>query len=407
MCDTTNVNSGIGKKGGSCHWYEQVTHSNCFMIMCRIHSQECIAGKALDQLDSALFGPSKCSDAGPSPSIASLKTLCFNLRMLGNFVDFWGDESVPDTFTWPDDFHPIDGDSYLSHMTDLQKLFCLLISKKQLKKSEVAKKFVAVGVRWLGFFCSLLHISLTMDVVLTKLQALKDADVPKNKKGIVDNTIRCLIVLKASPITTRLIYDFAKVHFICWRRAVTSTGETLFSTAVETSKMYAEAGIQAGLGDAYFTCINRHLYNADPVFLPLSTDRKHMSEVKTILQIGIQEGWQYRPAQFKDRLNYNFTRTQLSDLNITTFISMPAFVKKMYCSPLFKHLNATMVELYNMYAKEDVSVWQKISSLIPGHNQACERLIGDLRLSDDINTLLTISACRAERPRKKGNVNKS
>ena len=57
-----------------------------------------------------------------------------------------------------------------------------------------------------------------------------------------------------------------------------------------------------------------------------------------------------------------------------------------------------MIELCNVYAKEDISVWLKISSLIAGHNQACERLILDLKLSDDINTLVTKSASRFERP---------
>ena len=121
----------------------------------------------------------------------------------------------------------------------------------------------------------------------------------------------------------------------------------------------------------------------------------------------IQEGWQYEPVAFKDRLSYNFTRTQLSSLDIAAFLSLPVFAKRMYCSPLCRHFDATMIELCDTYAKEDISVWRKTSTLIPGHNQGCERLIGDLKLSHDVNTLVTISASRVERPRTKGNINKS
>ena len=49
---------------------------------------------------------------------------------------------------------------------------------------------------------------------------------------------------------------------------------------------------------------------------------------------------------------------------------------------------------------------KKIINLIPGHNQGCERLIGDLKLSHDINTLVTVTQSRSERPRTKGNINK-
>ena len=289
----------------------------------------------------------------------------------------------------------------------MQKLYCLLISKKQLNKCEVAKKFVPVGVRWLGFYCSLLHTILTIDVILTKLQNLKDTDFGKTRNGIRDNTIRCLLVLKDSPITMKKIYDFAKVNFICWCKAVTSTGETMFGTTLQTSKMYAEVGSKTGLDDAYFTCINRHLYNADAIFLPLSTDRDHTIEVEKILQIGIQEGWQYEPAAFKGRLNYAFTRSQLCSLDITAFTVKPDFAQRMFCSPLFRHIDATMQELCDVYGRADTSVWCRISRLIPGHNQACERLIGDFKRSHEVNTLVTITESRHEIPRTKGNVNKT
>ena len=75
-----------------------------------------------------------------------------------------------------------------------------------------------------------------------------------------------------------------------------------------------------------------------------------MIEVKKIWQIGIQQGWQCEPAAFKDRPSYNFTWTQLSRLDIAAFVSLPVFVQRMYCSPLFSHLDATMLELCNIYA---------------------------------------------------------
>ena len=107
---------------------------------------------------------------------------------------------------------------------------------------------------------------LTIDVVLSKLQNLKDW--PKTKIGIRDNTIRCLAALKGSPTIMKTIFEFSKVHFICWRKTVTSTGENMFGVTVQTSKMYAEVGTETSLDDSYFNCINRHLYDADPIFLP-------------------------------------------------------------------------------------------------------------------------------------------
>ena len=151
-----------------------------------------------------------------------------------------------------------------------------------------------------------------------------------------------------------MIYDFARINFICWRKTVTSTGETIFATAVETSRMHVEVGIETGLSDAYFMCINKHLYNADPIFLPLSTDKNHMIEVSKILQTGIREGWEYQPAASKGLLSFVYTRTQLSSLENSAFVALPAFAEKVFCSPIFRHLNATMSELCDMYDKEDI-----------------------------------------------------
>ena len=150
-------------------------------------------------------------------------------------------------FTWPEDYTPIDGKLCLNHMTDLQKLYCLIISKKQWNKCEVANELGGLVLLFL------LHVILTMDVVLIKLQNLKDSDWQKTKIGLRDNTIRCLLVLKDCPITMKKIYEFAKINLICWRKAATS--------------------------------INSHLYNADAICLLLSTDRDNTIEVEKILHL--------------------------------------------------------------------------------------------------------------------------
>ena len=133
----------------------------------------------------------------------------------------------------------------------------------------------------------------------------------------------------------------------------------------------------------------------------------HVMEVKKILQNGIKEGWRYHPAAFKGRLSYNFTQSQLCSLDVSAFIAQPGFTQRMFCSPHFRHLDHTMEEICRRYEKNETAVWQNISKLIPAHNQGCERLIGDLKLSHDVDTLITINSSRQERPRTKGNVNKA
>ena len=60
-----------------------------------------------------------------------------------------------------------------------------------------------------------------------------------------------------------------------------------------------------------------------------------------------------------------------------------------------------------MYALGDPDPWKGIGSMIPGHNQRCERLIGDLKHFHDVNTIVSVMDHREERPRTKGHVNKS
>ena len=406
VCDTTSVNSGVGKKGGCCFWYPATTEAPCFIVMCRIHSQECIAGEALTKFNKSVYGSSNC-EVGPSSTVNSLKTICFNLRELGEFIDFWEMDTVTQ-FCWPDEYEPIiDCDDIVQHVTGVQKLICLLISKKKLTKSDIAKKFAKVGVRWLGFFCSLLHVCLTIETVIARLEGLDDTELPsKTKVAVKDHTIKLLYVLRSNPIVMKQIYDFVKVHFLCWRKAVNCTGNDLFMTTLETSQMYARVGVDMGFEDAYFSSINRHLYNVDGVFLPLSTDLKCMSEVSRILKMGSEEGWEYKPAPFKTHLQYNFSKEELCDLDLDSFVVQPGFCKRTFCSPLFQHLDPNMNEICIAYESGNCDLWRYKSSLIPGHNQKCERLIGDLKRSTDIDRLVSISMSRKKRPRKNVNVNK-
>ena len=100
-----------------------------------------------------------------------------------------------------------------------------------------------------------------------------------------------------------------------------SNGCTLFATVVETSRKYTEVGMELKFGSKYFACINRGLYNADVVFLPISTNPDHSLEVFKILQEGIEDGWQYQPASFKTRPQYQFTKEQLCTLDTVMLLA--------------------------------------------------------------------------------------
>ena len=82
--DTTDVNRGTGKVGGACLWYQELSEAVCFVVMCRLHSLECLAGMALTEWNVAIFGSTPKCELGPSGTVESIETLCCNLRELSS-----------------------------------------------------------------------------------------------------------------------------------------------------------------------------------------------------------------------------------------------------------------------------------------------------------------------------------
>ena len=125
------------------------------------------------------------------------------------------------------------------------------------------------------------------------------------------------------------------------------------------------------------------------------------------LQVGIDNGWQYQPASFKTRLQYKFTNDQLCTLDTLMLLSWPGFKRRMFDSPISQHMDRnTMQELCMIFGFHETENWSKLSKLIPGHNQRCERMIGDLKRFKDIHTLISVAESRDRCKRIRGNLNK-
>ena len=52
-----------------------------------------------------------------------------------------------------------------------------------------------------------------------------------------------------------------------------------------------------------------------------------------------------------------------------------------------------MCEIFEMHSNRSAGYWTPAAT---GHNQACERLIGDLKRSNDIDELVTLHEYRVE-----------
>ena len=373
--------------------------------MCRVHSIERIADRALAEFNRVIFGDAPNCETDASGIHKSLKILCFNLRKLSENFNFWNKTSDI-TFSWPKDYVPIDFSDYV-FLTDLQKLFGKLVSNKDLKMSDINQKFVPVGVRWLGFFCSLLHAILTMDYVISFLEKIETTSISsKTQKSIIDNTLHMMRMMKQHQDCRAKIFRFACVYFESWRETIVSDGSTIFTSCMTTSRNLARIGMELQLPEIYFDTICKHLYDIDGVFLPLSSNQQHTDLVIEYLKQAVARGYVYKPALFKDRPILHLDSHDLCNLNLDLISEVPSFQERVISSPLFKHLGCNLNSILEIYQHESEKPWLSYAKLIPAHNQSCERLIGDLKLSADIDTLIAVDENRKKRERSKGHVNK-
>lgn len=185
-----------------------------------------------------------------------------------------------------------------------------------------------------------------------------------------------------------MTYNFYHIH-----------SSTHSQVTIETTKELALIGTKLGLGSKYFEGLNNHLYNADGVFLPLSTNQRYIDLTVQILDSAIEEDMDYDPAPFK-RTKLRLSKKALTTINIGDLAKDTGFRARAANSPLFYHLGDEMTDIVEMYRNGATGYWKPAASLVPGHNQACERLVGDLKRSKDINALVTLSERREKRPRK-------
>ena len=173
-----------------------------------------------------------------------------------------------------------------------------------------------------------------------------------------------------------------------------SNDTDLLKVTIDTTRKLAVIGDELKIGEKYFTTLNSHLYNADGVFLPLSLDRDCIKLTSEILEDALEQGMNYEPVPFK-RLKNKYSKQQLTEFSISTLAADSGFRFRAANSPLFHYLGGSLEDIASLYKRADSSRWQGIVKLIPGHNQACERLVGDLKHSKDINTLVTLAETRA------------
>ena len=395
VADTTSVNSGTGKIGGACYWYLHNTNTKCFVVMCRFYILECISGVALTKFNLDVSGCTPKFEKGPSGTVKSLHTLCYNIRILTHHFDLWALIPEEATFSWPAYF-AINTEDDACSFQHVQKLFCTLISQTHFTKNDIAKQFCAVGVRWLAFLCSLLHTSLSYTSVRKALAEIPDEKVPnKTYRGYIRNTLEILDELNLRHReTVSDIFRFSVVQSKCWRLTVMSNGTDLLKVTIDTTRELAV------IGKKYFTTFNSHLYNADGVFLPLSLDRDCIKLTSEILEDALEQGMNYELVPFK-RLKNKYSKQQLTEFSISssTLAADSGFRFRAANSPLFHYLGISLEDIASLYKRADCSRRQGIAKLIPGHNQSCERLVGDLKHSKDINTLVTLAETREGNPR--------
>ncbi len=134
-----------------------------------------------------------------------------------------------------------------------------------------------------------------------------------------------------------------------------------------------------------------------------TTDEELKPVIVEILQEAVEKDREYEAASFK-RVQKNLGKEELQNLTINDLAKDTNFRNRVANSPIYHHLRATLPEALQIYRNWEVDRWKSLSLLVPGHNQACERLVGDLKLSKDVNQLVAITEARKKRPRTANHV---
>ena len=141
------LSTGSGKIGGACFWFEEMVEDRSnLVIMCRLHSLECISGVALDDFNVRIFGLTPKCENEHSQTVKSLKTMCFNLRYLTRHFDVWSYAAEENAeCSWPHNYEAVDlEEGTFKYITDVQKKFAQLIFRKTYCLEESNFNLVSV-----------------------------------------------------------------------------------------------------------------------------------------------------------------------------------------------------------------------------------------------------------------------
>ena len=118
-----------------------------------------------------------------------------------------------------------------------------------------------------------------------------------------------------------------------------SNGTNILEVTIDTTKELALIGMKLDLGKKYFEGLNNHLYNADGVFLSLSTNPKYFKITVQILDEVIENDMGYDLAPFK-RTKPRLSKSELSNISIEELskVKDTGFRSRAANSPPFYHL---------------------------------------------------------------------
>ena len=108
-----------------------------------------------------------------------------------------------------------------------------------------------------------------------------------------------------------------------------------------------------------------------------------------ILDEAIENDMKYDPAPFK-KTKPCLSKSELITISIEELAKDTRFRSRAANSLLFYHLGNKVCEIVEMHSNRSAGHWTPAATLASGHNQACERLIGDLKRSNDIAELVTL-----------------